>query len=74
MSSKYGENYLNTIKTLANDAFKTSKKVIQETEATGDLIKKKIAGKITKTASKCIFKDSKKFTQTLGLTSTSKKI
>ena len=72
MSSNYGENYLNTIKTLVNDAFKTSKKVIQKTEATGDLIEKKIAGKIIKTNSTCIFKDSKKFTQIPGLTSTSK--
>ena len=53
MTNKYSQKFVDTAKKSATDAIKTSsKRAIQKTaEATGDLIGKKIADKIT-TASK----------------------
>ena len=49
MSNKYGKKFVDTAKKSATDAIKTaSKRAIQKSaEATGDLIGKKIADKIT---------------------------
>ena len=49
LSSKYGQKLVDTAKKSATDALKTaSKRAIQKTaEATGDLVGKKIADKIT---------------------------
>ena len=54
MDSKYGQKLLDTTKNLAIHALKTVlKRLIQEVaEATGDLVGNKIAGNITKAASK----------------------
>ena len=50
LSSKYSQKLLNHDKQSATDAFKTSsKRFIQKTaEATGDLVRNKISGKITR--------------------------
>ena len=48
LSNKYGQKLLDSAKKSAADAIKTaSKRAIQKTEATGDLIGNKIADKIT---------------------------
>ena len=49
LSNKYGQKRLHSAKKRATDAIKTSsKRAIQKTaEATGDLISRKIAAKIT---------------------------
>ena len=54
LSSKYGQKPLDSAKRSATDAIKTGpKRVIQKTtEATGDLIGKKVAGKVTSVSKK----------------------
>ena len=54
MSNKYGKKFVDTAKKSAIDAIKTaSKRAIQKTaEATGDLVGKKIADKITSVSKK----------------------
>ena len=58
MSNKYRKKLVDTAKTSATDAIKTaSKRAIQKTaEATGDLVGKKIADKITSVFKKSIKK------------------
>ena len=53
VSNKYGQKILDSAKTSTTDAIKTaSKRAIQKTEATGDLIDNKIADKITSVSKK----------------------
>ena len=53
LSNEYGQKLLDSAKTSTTDAIKTaSKRAIQKTEATGDLIDNKIADKITSVSKK----------------------
>ena len=53
LSNEYGQKILDSAKTSTTDAIKTaSKRAIQKTEATGDLIDNKIADKITSVSKK----------------------